>query len=135
MVNAKTYLEVNPAVKVIILDAAQSVGGVWAEERLYPGLKTNNMLGTYEFSGFPMTEGRFGVKAGQHITGRVVHEYLHQYAQEFGLLPVIRLRCKVQTAEMRQTGQWELTTLSRDADDPPPKIGRILADKLIVARD
>lgn len=34
---------------------------------------------------------------------------------------------------MRQTGQRGLTTPSRDVDDTPPRIGRVLADKLIVA--
>ena len=51
---AKTYLEVNPKDKVQLLDSQASIGGVWAKERLYPGLKTNNMIGTYEFSDFPM---------------------------------------------------------------------------------
>jgi hypothetical protein len=133
LVNAKTYLEVNPSAKVIIYDGAQSVGGVWAEERLYPGLKTNNMLGTYEYSDFPMTEERFGVKPGQHIPGQVIHDYLLQYAEVFGLLSRIRLRCKVQTAEMKETGQWELTTLSDGINDASPKESRIVADKLILA--
>jgi hypothetical protein len=91
------------------------------------------MLGTYEFSDFPMTEERFGVKPGQHIPGQVVHEYLRQYAEEFDLLQTIRLRCKVHTAKMKETGQWELTTLADAVSDTPPKEGCILADKLILA--
>ena len=133
LVNAKTYLEVNPAANVIVLDGAHSIGGVWAEERLYPGLKTNNMLGTYEFSDFPMAEKRFGVKPGQHIPGRVVHDYLQQYAEKFGLLLRIRLHCKVQIAEWKETGQWELTTLSDGVHGGAANEGRIVTDKLILA--
>ena len=91
------------------------------------------MLGTYEFSDFPMSEERFGVKPGQYIPGPVVHEYLCQYAEKFGLLPVIRLQCKVQTAEMKETGRWELATLSGGVNDTPPSEGCIVADRLILA--
>ena len=133
LVNAKTYLEVNPTANVIILDRAQSIGGVWAEERLYTGLKTNNMVGTYEFSDFPMTEEPFGVKPGQHIPGRVVHNYLQQYAEEFSLLSRIRLQCEVQSAELKETSQWELKVLSGGVHDDAAKLKSIITDKLIVA--
>ena len=55
----KTYLEASPDAKMVIFDGAASIGGTWAKERLYPGLKTNNLLGKYEFSDFPMTPERF----------------------------------------------------------------------------
>jgi cation diffusion facilitator CzcD-associated flavoprotein CzcO len=91
------------------------------------------MLGTYEFSDFPITEERFGVKPGQHIPGQVIYQYLQEYTDEFDLLPIIRLQCKVQTAEMKETGQWDLTTLSSAVNHTTPKEGHILADKLILA--
>ena len=100
LVTAKTYLEVKPATKIVILDQARTLGGTWAEERLYPGLKTNNMIGTYEFSDFLMREERFGVRKWQHIPGTVNHEYLQQYAQEFDLVSRIRLNTKVRSAEL-----------------------------------
>jgi cation diffusion facilitator CzcD-associated flavoprotein CzcO len=129
LVTAKTFLEVNPTAKIVILDQAQTVGGTWAKERLYPGLKTNNMLGTYEFSDFPMTEERFGVKPGQHIPGPVVHEYLRQYAETFDLISRIRLNCKVTTAEMKEEGGWLLTFHSNTSPDEMP----LQADRLVVA--
>ncbi|CCT63266.1 related to 65 kDa virulence protein [Fusarium fujikuroi IMI 58289] len=55
----KTYLEASPDANMVIFDGAASIGGTWAKERLYPGLKTNNLLGKYEFSDFPMTPERF----------------------------------------------------------------------------
>ena len=72
---AKTYLEAYPSSHILILDSAPSVGGVWASNRLYPGLKSNNMLGTYEFSDFPMDPKLFSVKPGEHIPGAVMNEY------------------------------------------------------------
>lgn len=91
------------------------------------------MLGTYEFSDFPMTEERLGVKPGQHIPGQVVHRYLHQYAEEFGLLSIIRLGCRVITAEMKGNSQWELTTMSNNENENTPHEDHILASKLILA--
>jgi cation diffusion facilitator CzcD-associated flavoprotein CzcO len=37
LVAAKTYLEVKPSSKVIVLDSESSVGGVWTKHRLYKG--------------------------------------------------------------------------------------------------
>ncbi|KAI9673614.1 MAG: hypothetical protein M1817_002251 [Caeruleum heppii] len=115
---AKTYLEVNPTAKVIVLEAAPTIGGVWAEHRLYPGLKSNNMLGTYEYSDFPMDEATFGVRPGQHIPGQVIHEYLRSYAEHFDVYRRIRFRTKVESVEHQQAGGWRLNLRrSNDSDD------------------
>jgi cation diffusion facilitator CzcD-associated flavoprotein CzcO len=111
---AKTYLEVNPSAKLLILDTASSVGGVWAKERLYPGLKSNNLLGTYEFSDFPMDPENFGIKPGQHIPGEIVHKYLASYAERFDLVSRIRFETKVQSAEHKSDGGWVLKTAKGD---------------------
>ncbi|PLB33725.1 FAD/NAD(P)-binding domain-containing protein [Aspergillus candidus] len=106
---AKTYLEVHPTHKVIILDRSASIGGVWAKERLYRGLRTNNLLGSYEFSDFPMTEAQFGVRVGRHIPGDAVHAYLQAYVKERDLGDKIRLRCKLMRAEYTSDKKWVLT--------------------------
>ncbi len=105
---AKTYLESNPASGLLILDAAPSIGGVWASHRLYPGLKSNNMLGTYEFSDFPMDPKLYEVKPGEHIPGTVIHEYLTRYSERFGLVERMRLGARVKSAEHREGGGWVL---------------------------
>lgn len=107
---AKIYLQVNPSAKLLILEAASSIGGVWAEHRLYPGLKTNNLLGTYEFSDFPMDPEIFDIKSGQHIPGHVMHKYLTCYAERFDLISRIRFETKVESAEHRWSGGWTLKT-------------------------
>lgn len=42
----KTFCEVHPDASVVVFDKAASIGGVWAEDRLYPGLRTNNHFQT-----------------------------------------------------------------------------------------
>lgn len=73
------------------------------------GLKSNNMLGTYEYSDFPMDEATFGVKPGQHIPGEVIQSYLERYTEHFGFADRIRLNSKVESAERRPDGTWRLT--------------------------
>ncbi|KAJ5542762.1 hypothetical protein N7535_005186 [Penicillium sp. DV-2018c] len=123
----KTYREVNPDHEVILLEAASSVGGVWAKHRLYKGLKSNNMLGTYEFSDFPMEEARFGVKPGQHIPGHVVQQYMEAYAEHFGFTNRVRLNHHVESATHNLDGTWELSVSHGDNSTT------IATKKLIVA--
>jgi cation diffusion facilitator CzcD-associated flavoprotein CzcO len=122
---AKTYLRVHPDAKVVVLEAESSVGGVWATSRLYPRLKSNNMLGTYEYSDFPMDETTWAIKPGEHIPGKVMHDYLTKYAERFGVLQHIRFNSKVESAEREEKGGW-LLKISKQQ-------GSILAKKLVVA--
>lgn len=129
MATAKAYVEVNPSEKVVVLESAETLGGVWAEHRLYPGLMTNNLKGTYEFSDFPMDES-YDVKPAKHIPGHVVHKYLHAYAENAGIYRLIRFRSTVTTAEKQNDGGWLVTVTdgaNRDLD------AKILTKKLIVA--
>ena len=130
---AKTYVEAHPDVSMAIFDSAASVGGVWAKERLYPGLKTNNLLGTYEFSDFPMGFERFGVKPGQHITGEAVHDYLAQFTEHFDLMSRMCLRQKVESAELLDNGTWLLHIVSAESGQSHPETQTVVASKLVVA--
>ncbi|CAG8983480.1 hypothetical protein HYALB_00000649 [Hymenoscyphus albidus] len=124
LVAAKTYLEVHPESQVILLEAESSVGGVWASHRLYPGLKSNNMLGTYEYGDFPMDEATWGVKPGQHIPGNVIHEYLTAYAKKFGVFERTRFNTTVESVRRGDKGGWLLETNKQKL---------IFAKKLVVA--
>ncbi|KAJ5166098.1 uncharacterized protein N7482_004879 [Penicillium canariense] len=123
----KTYHEVNPDSNVLLLEAADSVGGVWAKHRLYKGLKSNNLLGTYEFSDFPMDEATFGVKPGQHIPGEIIQRYLEAYAERFGFRDRIRLGHRVETAQHHLDGTWQLKVSHEE------KLALIDTKKLIIA--
>lgn len=111
MATAKGYHQLHPDRKLAILEINSSLGGTWAKERLYPGLRTNNMLGTYEFPDFPMDSKTFGVQPGEHMTGAVMHEYLTKYAEKFDVSDKIRYRSKVLVAEHQDgpEGGWILT--------------------------
>ncbi|KAJ5791092.1 uncharacterized protein N7518_008103 [Penicillium psychrosexuale] len=111
----KTYREVNPGHNVLLLETASSIGGVWAKHRLYKGLKSNNMLGTYEYSDFPMDEATFGIKPGQHIPGHVIQKYMEAYVQHFNFADCIRLEHHVESARHNLDGTWQLS-VSHGAD-------------------
>ncbi|KAK2736195.1 hypothetical protein FQN57_000869 [Myotisia sp. PD_48] len=128
---AKTYTDVNNSLKIIVLDEASSVGGVWAKQRLYSGLKTNNLFGTYEYSDFPMSEERFGAKFGKHIPGEIVHKYLQEYTKEFGLADKIRLNSKVVSAEYTPEKHWIL--MVKHQEDGSITTQKIRTEKLIMA--
>ncbi|KAK3899399.1 hypothetical protein C8A05DRAFT_36991 [Staphylotrichum tortipilum] len=126
---AKTYHQLNPDKSLALLDSGSTLGGVWAKDRLYPGLKTNNMLGTYEYPDFPMDPETFGVGPGEHITGEVMHRYLTKYAEKFDILNKIRHGTAVSTAEHKDgpEGGWILTVQDGEGSR------QIFAMKLVVA--
>ncbi|CAI7598934.1 unnamed protein product [Penicillium pancosmium] len=126
---AKTYQQAYSSQQIAILDSASSIGGVWAKERIYSELRTNNVVGSYEFSDFPMLEEKFGVRQGQNIPGHVVHAYFEAYVQRFGLENKIHLNCKVETVEYTQESKWILTM----NDGSTGKVKVLEASKLIVA--
>lgn len=116
-----------------MFEGASSLGGTWASHRLYPGLKSNNLLGTYQYPDFPMGPDRFDVKLGQHIPGDVLHTYLEAYAREFDIFRLIRFNSRVTTAEHQVSGEaaggWTLTVL----DSATGRESRVFARRLVVA--
>lgn len=124
---AKQYHCVRPDDSLAILDSQSSLGGTWANERLYPGLKSNNLLGTYEYPDFPMDCDRFKIKNGEHIPGEVVNAYLKAYAIEFGIHECVRLRTRVMSAEHLQGGGW-IVTMAQEGQER-----KVFARRLIIA--
>lgn len=107
LIMGKTYLEVNPAADVLLLDESSTVGGTWAKDRLYAGLKTNNLEGGYEFADFPMQgQARYGLKHDEHIPGKVMNQYMQDFADHFGLTQRTRFNCKAHTVERLGDGTW-----------------------------
>ncbi|KAJ9637881.1 hypothetical protein H2199_007376 [Coniosporium tulheliwenetii] len=128
---AKTYVELHPTANVIVLEGATTLGGVWAEHRLYPGLKSNNLLGTYEYSDFP--EANLDVKPGEHIPGAVLHQYLTQFAKKFDVYRRIRFNTTVKSVQHEESGGWLLTVISNAEEKSAASESQLLAQKLIVA--
>lgn len=138
MAAAKTFSQLSPNKSLVIFESAQTLGGVWASERLYPGLKTNNMLGTYEYPDYPMSPDVFGVKPGQHIPGRVCHEYLSAYVKNHGISDKIRYSSKVVSAEHnKESGGWLLSVCKLDGNGSLGAHGpveyQVVTRKLVVA--
>lgn len=107
MAAAKSYIQLHPDEKILVVDGQPSSGGTWAEHRLYPGLKSNNLYGSYEFPDFPMVEEVYGVKAGQHVPGATLHRYLTDFAKHFGIFERLRFNTKVDSVEPNSVG-WLL---------------------------
>lgn len=104
----KTYLEVNPRAKAVVFDSAHSIGGTWSQERLYSGLRTNNLYGSLEYSDFPMDVETFGVKPGEFIPGQVVYDYLRSYSEKFDINKTIRFGTWVKSVQRASSGDWLL---------------------------
>ena len=129
---AKTYLEVHSSDKVVVLESAESIGGVWSERRLYPGLKSNNLLGTYEYSDFPMDQETFGVKPGEPIPGHVLHQYLQQYAKKFDVYRRISFYSRVESVERKDGYGW-IVNSSAIGGATNGRRRTVLARKLVIS--
>lgn len=75
---------------VTVFEKESALGGVWAESRAYPGLRTNNPRETYSFSDFAYTE-----TADEFPAAGQVRDYLEAYAAHFGLGQCLRLSTEV----------------------------------------
>ncbi|KAK4499079.1 hypothetical protein PRZ48_009591 [Zasmidium cellare] len=127
---AKTYHEADPTATIRIIDTADSVGGCWAEERVYPGLNTNNILSSYEFSDFPMDASLVGSQPGAHIPGEGVHRYFCEAVRYFDLERFLLLQTKVETATLRDDDLWQLSLSSISS---PTSKSTMIARKLVIA--
>ncbi|KUJ17596.1 putative dimethylaniline monooxygenase [Mollisia scopiformis] len=106
--SAKAYLDFHPQEKILVVEASGSCGGTWSKDRLYPGLKSNNIVGSYEHPDLPMSEAVYGVKPGEHIPAAVLHQYLTDFAKKFGVFERTRFNTKVDTVEPSVSGGWQL---------------------------
>jgi hypothetical protein len=112
LVAAKTYIQLHPGEEVLVLEAESTCGGTWCKDRLYPGLKSNNLLDTYEYPDFPMSPKIYGVQPGEHIPGAVLHQYLTDFAQHFGVFSRTQFDTKVDSLQPTKDDTWELKVSS-----------------------
>jgi hypothetical protein len=128
---AKTYLQIHPNGNLLVVDRAKSIGGSWAKERLYAGLKTNNIFGSYEFGDFPMIPERYAATPDGHIPGEIVHAYFCDVAAHYGIDSRLRLETKVQSAALREDGLWSIKMVSiKELEESGTTI---VAAKLVIA--
>ncbi|KAH9435951.1 hypothetical protein MCOR02_004860 [Pyricularia oryzae] len=136
LASAKQYHTQNPDHVLAILDSSPTIGGVWAEHRLYPGLKSNCLRGSYEFPDFPLTDD-YGVPDRKYLPGEVINRYHVSYAKHFGIHPFFRGSTRVVSAEHEAgDGGWTLTIQSGyDVQNPDHDLPstQIFTKRLIVA--
>lgn len=89
---------------VTVFERVHDVGGVWSTTRLYPGVSTQNGKDTYHLSDFPMPK-----HYPEWPSGQQVQAYLNDYAETFGLKPLIRLSTPVTHAAQGADGRWTVT--------------------------
>ncbi|KAF6809037.1 flavin-binding monooxygenase-like protein [Colletotrichum plurivorum] len=124
---AKAYIQLNPTANLAVIESSESCGGTWSKNRLYPGLKSNNMVGTYEYPDFPMTEEAYGIKPNNHIPGATLHKYLTDFAKHFGIFERIQFNTSVDLVERNGTAGWRLSVTA-------PYGARVIStEKLILA--
>lgn len=107
---ARTYIALHPEEKILIIEAADTCGGTWGEQRIYPGLKSNNLIGRYEYPDFPMAanEERYGVKKGEHIPGAILHQYLTDFAKKYGVFERTRFNTRLDSVSPMGDDGWLL---------------------------
>lgn len=124
---AKVYLELHPNENIVVLESSGSCGGTWAEHRIYPGLKSNNLYDAYEYPDFPMKPEIYGVYPGQHIPGGVLHRYLTDFAKRFGVFSRTRFNTKVDSVEPHEKDTWKLKITTEKSQQS------LITKKLILA--
>lgn len=108
---AKSYLEMHPTENMAVFESADSCGGTWAKTRLYPGLKSNNMVGTYEYPDFPMAEA-YNIAPNTHIPAATLHRYLTDFAKKFGVFDRVQFHTTVKVVQPNSNGGWKLDVAS-----------------------
>jgi hypothetical protein len=74
-----------------------------------------------------MSEDIYGVKPGEHIPAAILHRYLTDFAEKFGVYERTRFNTKVDTVESNVSGGWQLHVSTEGSDE------FIETKKLIVA--
>ncbi|EAU33153.1 predicted protein [Aspergillus terreus NIH2624] len=81
-----------------------------------------------------MVPERYGLQAGDHIPGSVVHQYFCDFAEHFRLHSRLLLRTRVDSASSLDNGSWSISLTTESQSDPArPTTRSIVADKLVLA--
>lgn len=134
---AKTYLQLNPHISLTILDADNTIGGVWSSSRIYPGLIADSPPAIFDYSDLPMDK-ELGIDKWADLPAEKVHDYLERFTDKFDL----RRRCKLSTrvltverdSEKGEEGYvWRLEVETKKDFEEHSVREVLLCDKLIVA--
>lgn len=105
LVAARTYLKLEPDTNITIIESANSVGGVWSKDRIYPNLVAQVKHGLFNYTDTPMPKE--GATKNDLVTGYMIQSYLEKYARDHDLLRRIQFNSWVEKAERCPRG-WRL---------------------------
>ncbi|KAI5122659.1 hypothetical protein M0805_007920 [Coniferiporia weirii] len=111
LITAKTLLDDGLHVQVLTRDT--SPGGIWAAERVYPGLSLNNVHGEFRFSCLPMPPPKSAETTGGRLTGDAMQQYMENFAERF-LQGRIRYQVEILNISRNTNGNGNWTVLIKD---------------------
>jgi len=91
---------------VEIITRDRSPGGVWAKDKVYPGLTINNVHGEFRFSSLPMPPPLNAKATGGRLSGQDLQTYMESFADRF-LEGKIRYNTEVINVRRRSDVQVE----------------------------
>ncbi|KAF2791053.1 FAD/NAD(P)-binding domain-containing protein, partial [Melanomma pulvis-pyrius CBS 109.77] len=99
---------------ITVFEKSRSLGGVWSQDRIYPGLASNSPALTYEIPGFQFPDKLR--KYGSHVKAEDINVYLSAFAQEYNLEQHISFNSLVQDVSWSSdTQRWRIS-VQRDGD-------------------
>ncbi|KAF8061622.1 FAD/NAD-P-binding domain-containing protein [Lyophyllum atratum] len=110
LITAQVLLQDGFNVRVITRD--KSPGGVWARERIYPGLSINNVHGEFRFSSLPMPPPSQSAETGGRLAGDDMCTYMETFAHTF-LNSKITFETEVLAIYRSASGLWLVTVEGR----------------------
>ncbi|KDR77612.1 hypothetical protein GALMADRAFT_245759 [Galerina marginata CBS 339.88] len=107
LINAYVLLQ-DGFTNVTLITRDRSVGGTWSRDRVYPGLRINNVHGEYRFSPLEMPPPKDSAETGGHISGTMMCEYMETFYSKF-LKDKAKFRFKTEILNVkREDGSWQV---------------------------
>ncbi|KAJ5775779.1 uncharacterized protein N7511_000790 [Penicillium nucicola] len=131
--------------ELLLLESGSSLGGTWAEERLYPNLLSQNSEGLYEFSDMPLSEQAMEQVEGEEqtnqdtpvedrfIPGWKLSRYLTAWSHKWHLPQYMRFNWQVTKISRLPTKEWELGIVIHPEQPSQTRSITIICDKLILS--
>ncbi|KAF1996431.1 FAD/NAD(P)-binding domain-containing protein [Amniculicola lignicola CBS 123094] len=117
LVTAKVLLREteNAFDSVTVFEKDSDLGGVWSENRIYPGLASNSPALTYEIPGFEYPEHLRAY--GSHVKAADIHAYFRAYADHFDIKRHVQLQHLVEDVSWNEkTQRWTVKGKNTSGD-------------------